>query len=69
MRKLVFILSCVVGIMCLSSCRSTSASCGLADTAPVDQAIVLQKVNLNQLKMPEYQICNMDFYSNYTLEK
>ncbi len=43
MRKLVFILSCVVGIMCLSSCRSTSASCGLADTAPVDQAIVLQK--------------------------
>ena len=43
MRKLVFILSCVVGIMCLSSCRSTSASCGLADIAPIDQAIISEK--------------------------
>ncbi|MFL3660740.1 MAG: hypothetical protein ACI6PN_03220 [Polaribacter sp.] len=46
MRKLIFILSCIVGILCLSSCRSTSASCGLADTAPVDQGIGSQEADV-----------------------
>ncbi|WP_439132170.1 hypothetical protein [Polaribacter sp.] len=31
MKKLVFIAICILGIMCFSSCRSTSQSCGLAD--------------------------------------
>ncbi|WP_181374608.1 hypothetical protein [Polaribacter aquimarinus] len=31
MKKVVFIAICVLGIICFSSCRSTSKSCGLAD--------------------------------------
>ena len=31
MKKVVFISVCIVGILCFSSCRSTSRSCGLAD--------------------------------------
>ena len=33
MKKAVFILVCVIGIICFSSCRSTSQSCGLANNA------------------------------------
>jgi len=33
MKKLIFIAICVLGIACLSSCRSTSKSCGLADNS------------------------------------
>ncbi|MHB0755303.1 hypothetical protein [Polaribacter sp. M15] len=31
MKKAVFIAVCILGIICFSSCRSTSQSCGLAD--------------------------------------
>ena len=31
MKKAVFIVICILGIICFSSCRSTSKSCGLAD--------------------------------------
>ena len=30
MKKLVFIVICIVGLVSFSSCRSTSKSCGLA---------------------------------------
>jgi hypothetical protein len=33
MKKAVFIVVCILGIICFSSCRSTSSSCGLADNA------------------------------------
>ncbi len=32
MKKIVCIAICVIGLACLSSCRSTSKSCGLATT-------------------------------------
>ena len=31
MKKAIFIVVCILGIICFSSCRSTSESCGLAD--------------------------------------
>lgn len=31
MKKAVFIVICILGIICFSSCRSSSKSCGLAD--------------------------------------
>ncbi|QOD61224.1 hypothetical protein H9I45_01895 [Polaribacter haliotis] len=31
MKRVVFVAICVLGIICFSSCRSTSKSCGLAD--------------------------------------
>jgi hypothetical protein len=33
MKKAVFVIVCVLGIICFSSCRSTSQSCGLANNA------------------------------------
>lgn len=33
MKRFVFIAICVLGLMSLSSCRSTSDSCGLADNS------------------------------------
>ncbi|MDB9724066.1 MAG: hypothetical protein ACKVK4_04160 [Flavobacteriales bacterium] len=42
MKKLVFILTCIMGLVCLSSCRSTSTSCGLADNSSVNQTMVSQ---------------------------
>lgn len=33
MKKAVFIVVCILGIICFSSCRSTGSSCGLADNA------------------------------------
>ena len=37
MKKAVFIVICVLGIISLASCRSTSRNCGLADNVPSDQ--------------------------------
>jgi len=38
MKKLVFITLCMLGIVCFSSCRSTSSPCGLADqTTPIQK--------------------------------
>ncbi|WP_299016719.1 hypothetical protein [uncultured Polaribacter sp.] len=31
MKKVVFVAICSIGIICFSSCRSTSKPCGLAD--------------------------------------
>ena len=31
MKKVIFIAVCIVGVLCFSSCRSTSKPCGLAD--------------------------------------
>jgi hypothetical protein len=41
MKKIVFIAVCILGIICFSSCRSTSSSCGLADDVTT-QTIVKQ---------------------------
>jgi hypothetical protein len=40
MKKAVFIVVCILGIICLSSCRSTSQSCGLADH--IDNSTTIQ---------------------------
>jgi len=43
MNKIVLIAICVIGIVCFSSCRSTSSPCGLADNLqnnqPTDQQV------------------------------
>jgi len=45
MKKVVFIIICVLGIFCLSSCRSTSSPCGLADATTKQTTI--EQVNLS----------------------
>jgi hypothetical protein len=42
MKKVVFIAVCILGIMCFSSCRSTSSPCGLAENTTTNQ------ITLNQ---------------------
>ncbi|MDX6745855.1 hypothetical protein SHK09_03545 [Polaribacter sp. PL03] len=42
MKKVVFVAICIVGIICFSSCRSTSKSCGLADTSTTNQTTLKQ---------------------------
>ncbi|MEE9409266.1 MAG: hypothetical protein V3V28_14475 [Polaribacter sp.] len=42
MKKVVFIAVCILGIMCFSSCRSTSKSCGLADNTTTIQTTLNQ---------------------------
>ena len=37
MKKVVFIAICTLGILSITSCRSTSASCGLADNTKTKQ--------------------------------
>ncbi|WKD86426.1 hypothetical protein KCTC32516_01801 [Polaribacter huanghezhanensis] len=37
MKKVVFIAVCTVGILSSTSCRSTSASCGLAENTSTKQ--------------------------------
>jgi hypothetical protein len=37
MKKVVFIAICTIGILSISSCRSTSSSCGLADNTKAKQ--------------------------------
>ncbi|WP_298777788.1 hypothetical protein [uncultured Polaribacter sp.] len=39
MKKAVFIAVCILGIICFSSCRSTSQSCGLADTTTIQTTL------------------------------
>ncbi|MFY9244066.1 MAG: hypothetical protein WAO74_13690 [Polaribacter sp.] len=42
MKKAVFIVVCILGIICFSSCRSTGSSCGLADNATTNQTTLQQ---------------------------
>ncbi len=42
MKKVIFIAVCIIGVMCFSSCRSTSTSCGLADNTTKIQTILNQ---------------------------
>ena len=44
MKKAVFIVVCILGIICFSSCRSTSQSCGLAYNTTTQTT--LQQVNV-----------------------
>jgi hypothetical protein len=37
MKKIVFIAICTLGIMSITSCRSTSSSCGLAENTSTKQ--------------------------------
>jgi hypothetical protein len=46
MKRAVFIVVCVLGIISFASCRSTSSSCGLADNLEVEQ---LQNEELEQM--------------------
>lgn len=39
MKKAVFIVVCILGIICFSSCRSTSQSCGLAENQTTIQQV------------------------------
>tara|TARA_B100000795_G_scaffold184531_1_gene140033 strand:- start:725 stop:865 length:141 start_codon:yes stop_codon:yes gene_type:complete len=45
MKKIVFIAVCIIGILCFSSCRSTSKPCGFAD-ATVNLEVNLTKAGL-----------------------
>jgi hypothetical protein len=45
MKKVVFVAICVIGIICFSSCRSTSKSCGLADNTTTQTS--LKQVDLS----------------------
>lgn len=48
MKKIVFIAICVLGLLSLSSCRSTSDPCGLAENSTTTQTKQLQQlVNLS----------------------
>jgi hypothetical protein len=40
MKKVLFIVVCIGGIICLSSCKSTSSRCGLADTTTTLQKTI-----------------------------
>jgi hypothetical protein len=46
MKKTVFIAICVLGIVCFSSCRSTSSSCGLANNLEINPTTI-QQVNVS----------------------
>jgi len=37
MKRIVFIAICILGIISITSCRSTSASCGLAENTITKQ--------------------------------
>ncbi|MDD7916003.1 hypothetical protein [Polaribacter ponticola] len=39
MKKTVFIAVCILGVICFSSCRSTSSSCGLADNTTIQTTL------------------------------
>lgn len=47
MKKVVFIVICIVGIVCFSSCRSTSKPCGLAENTPINQPTAIQQINVS----------------------
>ena len=42
MKKVAFIAICIIGLLCFSSCRSSSASCGLADNSTTIQTTLQQ---------------------------
>ena len=42
MKKIVFVAICVLSVMFLSSCRSTSKSCGLSDNTSTTQTTLKQ---------------------------
>ncbi|WP_157578338.1 hypothetical protein [Polaribacter reichenbachii] len=42
MKKAAFIVICILGVICFSSCRSTSSSCGLADQNSTTQTTLQQ---------------------------
>ncbi|WP_170039494.1 hypothetical protein [Polaribacter gangjinensis] len=46
MKKIVLIAISVLGIVCFSSCRSTSSSCGLANNVVINQTTI-QQVNVS----------------------
>ena len=46
MKRAIFIVVCVLGIMCFASCRSTSSSCGLADNNITTNQTTLQQADL-----------------------
>ncbi|MEZ7875597.1 MAG: hypothetical protein QMB86_01240 [Polaribacter sp.] len=46
MKKVVFIAVCIVGILCFSSCRSTSKPCGLANDSTINTQLDLIEVDL-----------------------
>ncbi|NVJ87828.1 MAG: hypothetical protein HWD82_00085 [Flavobacteriaceae bacterium] len=41
-KKIVFIVICIIGLVSFSSCRSMSQSCGLADNTTTNQTQVNQ---------------------------
>ena len=45
MKKAISIVICILGILCISSCRSTGSSCGLADYTPIETST--QQVNFS----------------------
>lgn len=47
MKKVVFVAICVFGIMCFSSCRSTSKSCGLAEN---ESPTIVNKIKQTSFK-------------------
>ena len=49
MKKIVFIVICVLGIVSFASCRSTSSSCGLADNTISIQKIETQAAKVKTL--------------------
>ena len=46
MKKVVFIAVCIVGILCFSSCRSTSKPCGLANDSTINTHVDLTEADL-----------------------
>ena len=46
MKKVVFIVICIIGILCFSSCRSTSKPCGLANDGAINTQVVLTKADV-----------------------
>jgi hypothetical protein len=45
MKKEVFILVCIVGILCFSSCRSSSKPCGLATDGSINTQVDLTEAD------------------------
>jgi hypothetical protein len=46
MKKVVFIVVCIIGILCFSSCRSTSKPCGLANNDTINTHVDLIETDL-----------------------
>jgi len=46
MKKIVFIAVCIIGILCFSSCRTTSKPCGLANNDTINTHVDLIETDL-----------------------